>query len=166
MFLVSSQFRRFVIAPSKLLQNSLDLSKTTIYRTLPVKQITKKWISLADYDLKSAGLMLQSRRYLYVTFMCQQSVEKYLKAIIAETTDRPPAYTHNLQVLAEITGIGFTENQVELLSILTRHYINSRYPGVKESLSKSLTSKVANNLFTETKVIIRCLKKELKMLTR
>ncbi|UCE08346.1 MAG: HEPN domain-containing protein [bacterium] len=40
------------------------------------------WIEHAQYDLGTAEAMLISGRYLYVTFMCQQAIEKLLKAII------------------------------------------------------------------------------------
>ncbi len=40
----------------------------------------KYWIDLSDYDLDTAEAMLQSKRYLYVGFMCHQSIEKSFKA--------------------------------------------------------------------------------------
>lgn len=39
------------------------------------------WIEIAKYDLETAEAMLKSKRYLYVGFMCHQSIEKILKAI-------------------------------------------------------------------------------------
>lgn len=38
------------------------------------------WIERAEYDLETAKAMQQTGRYLYVGFMCQQTVEKALKA--------------------------------------------------------------------------------------
>ncbi|MFH1653232.1 MAG: HEPN domain-containing protein [Pseudomonadota bacterium] len=131
-----------------------------------MKNITEKWMSLAKYDLESAEVMLKAEKYLYVAFMCQQSVEKHLKAYLTESHSSPPPYTHNLNVLAELTKIDFAESELELLSLLTRYYINARYPGVKEKLSKTINKSIATNLFNNAKEIIRCLKKELKMLTR
>ena len=49
--------------------------------------ITKKWIERANYDLITAQAMLETKRYLYVAFMCQQSLEKVLKAIIIEKSE-------------------------------------------------------------------------------
>jgi uncharacterized protein YeeX (DUF496 family) len=34
------------------------------------------WIELSDYDLETAEAMLKSKRYLYVGFMCHQTIEK------------------------------------------------------------------------------------------
>jgi HEPN domain-containing protein len=34
------------------------------------------WTEIADYDLETAKAMLASKRYLYVGFMCHQTIEK------------------------------------------------------------------------------------------
>ena len=38
------------------------------------------WIEMSDYDLETADAMLLTGRYLYVGFMCHQTIEKILKA--------------------------------------------------------------------------------------
>jgi HEPN domain-containing protein len=40
----------------------------------------KYWLELSDYDFETAEAMLSSGRYLYVGFMCHQTIEKILKA--------------------------------------------------------------------------------------
>ncbi|KAA6337958.1 hypothetical protein EZS27_013990 [termite gut metagenome] len=42
---------------------------------------TKYWIDLSDYDLETAEVMLQNKRYLYVSFMCHQTIEKAFKTL-------------------------------------------------------------------------------------
>ena len=39
------------------------------------------WEDIAVYDLGTAEAMFQSSRYLYVVFMCQQSIEKLSKGL-------------------------------------------------------------------------------------
>ena len=34
------------------------------------------WEDIAEYDFETANAMLNSGRYLYVVFMCQQAIEK------------------------------------------------------------------------------------------
>ena len=34
------------------------------------------WIEIADYEIETAKAMLQTGRYLYVGFMCHQTIEK------------------------------------------------------------------------------------------
>lgn len=38
------------------------------------------WAEMSDYDLETAEAMLATGRYLYVAFMCHQTIEKILKA--------------------------------------------------------------------------------------
>jgi len=38
------------------------------------------WIEISDYDLETAEAMYHSKRYLYVGFMCHQTIEKAFKA--------------------------------------------------------------------------------------
>jgi HEPN domain-containing protein len=64
-------------------------------------KIIKNWESLAEYDIVSAKVMLEAGRYLYVAFMCQQSVEKMLKACFVNEKKKTPPYTHNLIRIAE-----------------------------------------------------------------
>jgi len=47
-------------------------------------KIVSHWVERAEYDLETARSMLDTGRYLYVGYMCQQAVEKALKGIIAQ----------------------------------------------------------------------------------
>ena len=42
-------------------------------------KIVEHWIERSQYDLDTAKVMLDTGRYLYVSYMCQQAVEKLLK---------------------------------------------------------------------------------------
>ena len=48
------------------------------------------WIDVSDYDLETAQAMLATARYLYVGFMCHQTVEKLLKGHYVEMTGQTP----------------------------------------------------------------------------
>ena len=80
----------------------------------------KYWLTTAEYDLVTAKSMLKTKRYLYVGFMCHQSIEKVLKAYYVKIKNKVPPYTHNLLFLAEETGIYmlFSEKQRDLLNEL------------------------------------------------
>ena len=39
-------------------------------------KIVENWIERSQYDLDTAKVMLDTSRYLYVAYMCQQMVEK------------------------------------------------------------------------------------------
>ena len=68
----------------------------------PTGKDARSWIAASRYDLETARALLESRRYLYVLFMCQQSLEKLLKAhVMARTAEFPPRI-HSLVRLAEL----------------------------------------------------------------
>ena len=72
------------------------------WETMKDKMIDN-WLSLAQYDLATAEAMLHAQRYLYVGFMCQQAVEKILKASYVKHHGSTPPYTHNLlRLVAEL----------------------------------------------------------------
>jgi HEPN domain-containing protein len=49
------------------------------------KDKVKYRMELAEYDLDTAKVMLNSERFLYVGFMCHQAVEKILSEIFKKT---------------------------------------------------------------------------------
>ena len=79
----------------------------------------KYWIDTAEYDLDTAQAMLDTGRYLYVGFLCHQTIEKCLKAVIAKGGLFPPKI-HNLLNLAEKANIieNISEEQKDFLSEL------------------------------------------------
>lgn len=54
------------------------------------------WLDIAHYDLDTAEAMQNSDRYLYTVFMCQQAVEKLLKAIYIQQNGQEAPRTHTL----------------------------------------------------------------------
>lgn len=40
----------------------------------------KYWVDIAQYDLETAKAMLETKRYLYVGFMCHQTIEKRVES--------------------------------------------------------------------------------------
>ncbi|MDH4203438.1 MAG: HEPN domain-containing protein [Phycisphaerae bacterium] len=66
-----------------------------------IKEKVEYWLDTAYYDLVSAKAMLETKRYLYVGFLCHQVVEKCLKAYFWNCRKKEPPFTHNLLVLAE-----------------------------------------------------------------
>ena len=73
------------------------------------------WIEMSDYDIETADAMLATGRYLYVGFMCHQTIEKILKAYWTKNLTEIPLKIHSLSRLAEKTGLSkqFTEEQLD-----------------------------------------------------
>lgn len=67
-------------------------------------ELVKKWLDRVDYDMATANAMMQTGRYIYVIFMCQQAVEKCLKAFLIHM-GRDVVPIHNLRRLCELTDL-------------------------------------------------------------
>ena len=122
----------------------------------------KIWIQKAEYDLETAKAMLKAKRYLYVGFMCQQALEKLLKAnYLTEKMGEPP-YTHNLRFLAESLSISFSPQTLRFFDKVVAYYVTGRYPSYKETLAKRLTKDSSREILKETREIFQWLLSQLK----
>jgi len=115
----------------------------------------QRWISLSDYDMETADAMLQTKRYLYVGFMCHQVVEKIFKACYAKLKEDTPPYTHDLEYIAVKSGFYemLSEKQQDFIVELNPLNIETRYSEYKEEISKRLTPAKCTKLLEQTKKI-------------
>ena len=116
------------------------------------------WLSLVDYDLETARAMLKSGRLLYVGFMCHQTIEKALKAVIArdcEEGELPPKI-HNLSKLAARAGLFdlMSEKQQGFLFELNPLNIEARYPNYKAEIAAGLTHETCKELIKGTEELL------------
>jgi len=80
----------------------------------------KYWLDLSDYDYTTAVAMQQSGRYLYVGFMCHQTIEKILKAYfnLNNSEPAPPLLTacHTLLKRPEYMSLLLINLKISLTS--------------------------------------------------
>ena len=117
-------------------------------------KIINNWLSLAEYDLNTAEAMFQTKRYLYVAFMCQQAIEKLLKAGYVKEHSSTPPYTHNLlRLLKDISWFNEIENtdRMHVIEELNSYYIESRYTEDINNLSNMLTEEKAGQILKSTR---------------
>ena len=121
------------------------------------------WIEMSDYDLETAEAMLATKRFLYVGFMCHQTIEKILKAYWSGCLTEPPLKIHSLSRLAEKTGLDkeFSETQLDFIDRLEPLNIEACYPSYKERLMKSLTADYCAQLLKQTKELQQWIKSKL-----
>jgi len=123
-----------------------------------MKQDVKYWVDLSKYDIDTAKAMLESGRYLYVLFTCQQSIEKMLKALIVKNTKSFPPKIHDLVKLINIAKIDIETEQKEFLAKLNYYYLETRYPRELSEISKQIKKNTAANFYNNTKKILKWLK--------
>ena len=123
----------------------------------------KYWIDLSDYDLDTALAMLESKRYLYVGFMCHQTIEKILKAYFTKIKNETAPLSHSLSFLAKKGDFynNFSEQQKDFIDQIEPLNIEARYPSHKERLLKSLDELKCREILFETKQLQEWIKAKL-----
>lgn len=125
------------------------------------------WLDIAIYDFETAMANYNSGRYLYVVFMCQQSIEKLTKGIHVLYTGREADRTHNIariftkifsdeankQLVKDEEFEEMSKEYMEFFAELLFYYISERYPNYKKKLSESITKEIAKNVLDKTKEV-------------
>ena len=122
------------------------------------------WTEIAEYDLTTAEAMLETKRYLYVGFMCHQAIEKILKAVyVTKFHGEMPPHTHRLMKLSLVTDLydKMTQDQRDLIDSLGPLNIEARYPTLKRDLSPSLDHDRCIHFITQTKGLLHWIKQQL-----
>ncbi len=122
-----------------------------------LKATTKNWIASAKYDIESARHMFDTRRYIHVIFFCHLAIEKMLKAIVAESQDRHPPYTHDLYELIRLGHLDIPEAHQVVIAKLNQLSIATRYPEDLDQLVKSYPKSVAADFLKQSKAVLKWL---------
>jgi HEPN domain-containing protein len=129
-----------------------------------MKERTRTWLELASNDLSLAKeLSRRKHKVYYSAHFCHQAIEKLLKAIISERTDKIPLPTHNFKILLDQAGLkDIADDKKKFLLSLTPHYIGTKYPEDVAKLYKEYTKDFVRALCKNTEEAFRWLKAYLK----
>ena len=127
------------------------------------QEIQRKWLDRVVYDMDTARAMLQTGRWIYAIFMCQQSLEKCFKALLANRY-KEIFPIHNLRRLAELSDVihGLDESTLVKLDFLSSYYINARYKEDLQELAKGITESVAQDFIRFSERLIEWLCQKMK----
>lgn len=94
-----------------------------------MKDETRQWLDYADQDNQAARTLLQSHLYNPCLYHIQQSIEKWLKAVIVER-DLEFQRTHSIQGLVNIlTNHALTVDiEADDIELIDSIYMPVRYP--------------------------------------
>jgi HEPN domain-containing protein len=126
-----------------------------------MNELTKEWITKAELDIYSAGLLLHAGEVPvpdYVCFHCQQCAEKYLKAYLQEH-EVEFERKHDLIPLLNLCVALDKEFQTikKDLSTLDRYAVIVRYPGI------SINVETAEAALKAAERVQRFVRKKLKL---
>ena len=124
---------------------------------------SQKWLDRVTYDMDTAKAMLQTGRLIYAIFMCQQSLEKCFKALLAYK-DKEIVPIHNLRRLSELNSViqELDEPALMKLDFLSNYYINARYKEDLQQLSKGITDPVVGDFIQFSEGLITWLCQKMK----
>jgi HEPN domain-containing protein len=113
------------------------------------------WINLSDEDLRVGATILQGGHYLYVGFMCQQSIEKIFKAAYAKLKEDTPPFTHDLGLLAEKSGFDhdLSDEQKRFIAAVNPLNIEACYTEYKSKIAQELTPSRCTEILEQTKIL-------------
>lgn len=97
-----------------------------------MRKEVENWWMQAKKDLEAAEKNLKIGEYYLVAFLCQQAVEKALKALYIQKKRQSPGQTHSLTKLARDCGV--QKKYTTFLRHLTSEYFLSRYPDATEDV--------------------------------
>jgi len=120
-------------------------------------------IEQAKKDLEVAEKNFNLEEYYISAFLCQQAVEKFLKAFFIVKKGKSSGPTHSLIYLAKETGV--PKDFYNFLGSLTPEFITTRYPDVAGDAPYKLYHKDKVSIYiAKAKELIEWLEEQMKKL--
>ena len=123
----------------------------------------KYWVNLSNNDFLVAETLMKNGHNLYAGFMCHQAIEKIFKGYFAKVKNNTPPFKHDLEFLAQQSGLYefLNDGQISLIEELNPLNIEARYPDYKNKLSQYLTNEKIQNIFNQTKELLQWMKEKI-----
>ena len=95
--------------------------------------IINYWLETSQKDYNTMLNLYESKDYHWCLFIGHLVIEKLLKAIYVKNIAEMVPRTHDLLRLAEKSNLVMSEEQKDMLDLVTTFNINARYPDYKQS---------------------------------
>lgn len=126
-----------------------------------MREEVHNWLLQGEEDFDTAKLCFTGKKYYMTAFLCQQTVEKALKALFLHKNKGLVPQSHSLIYLAENTNI--PKNFYSFLKQLTPKFIDTRYPDASIDLPVRIyDAENTKPILEKTKEVLEWIKKELK----
>lgn len=110
------------------------------------------WLETAEQDYHTMLNLLASKDYHWSLFLGHLVIEKTLKALYVRNIDSDvPPKTHDLLRLAEKAEVITTDENKDILDLVTTFNISARYPDYKQSFYKKCTLEFTNESIAKIK---------------
>ncbi|MCL2845680.1 MAG: HEPN domain-containing protein [Chitinivibrionia bacterium] len=120
------------------------------------------WLDIAEYDLTTAAALYKMERWLYVVFMCQQSIEKIVKGLYVSYLDDYFPRIHDINNLLkrfeDKLPEQISQERKMFFARLSAFYLENRYPEYKAKLSAQTNRHDALEMLNKTEEAFKWLK--------
>ena len=117
------------------------------------------WFKQAERDIKSAENSLISRDYYVASFLCEQAIEKALKALYLKKKGIIKK-VHNLVILAK--DLGLPVELIDICDAVNPVYMDTRYPDARGGLPyEHYTEKTSAMDISNARTILQWIKEKL-----
>lgn len=116
------------------------------------------WRNSAEEDWEVAEQLIKTDKIRQGLFFLHLTLEKTLKAHVCKKTRDIAPRLHNLVRLAELSGIIFSQEQIEFLAEMNPFNIEGRYPEIWGAIP---SSEEAHELTQKTERLFKWLKNQL-----
>jgi len=127
-----------------------------------LSEIIDYWAKTSRHDYETMLGLFKIKRYSDTLFYGHIVLEKILKALVVQQTKKQAPYTHNLNLLADLTKIVFDERALDLLKEVNRFNIRARYPDTKLGFYKLCDKGYAEKHLKKIKRIYKFLCQKIK----
>jgi HEPN domain-containing protein len=126
-----------------------------------MRQEVEIWWKQSEKDLDSAEKNFKIEEYHLVVFLCQQAIEKGLKAYYIKKKQTSPGTVHSLIYLATETKV--PAKFYKFFRSLMPQFVNTRYPDAAYGVPSELYDKeIALEFLEKTTEVMQWLKKEIE----
>lgn len=132
----------------------------------------KYWEMLSDYDIDTAEVLVREKRWVYVSFLCEQAIERMLKGMYVYYFGKEAPKSHNVNYLLSkisknelfLCKVGreafeaqFKKNE-DFFDDLIFYYI-SDYPfSYQKIMDRFISEETAKEIFSQTQDVLCWLK--------
>lgn len=106
---------------------------------MKIEEIAAFWKKSGQLDRKTAEDLFRSKNYVGSLFFIHLFLEKILKGVVQQKTEKSPPFTHDLLILCKLANLALTKEQEGQLATINTFNIRARYADYKFSFYKKAT---------------------------
>ena len=126
------------------------------------KKISSYWQKTAEHDYETMCGLFKIKRHSEALFFGHIVLEKILKALVVNKTEKHAPYTHDLVKLLSISEIKLSKEDVDFLDEMNNYNLQTRYPDYKLGIYKLCTKEFTKKRIDRLKKIYMLLCDQVK----